>query len=860
MAVTACGGGGGDSSSSPSASATTKALSGVAATGSAIVDATVTIKDSKGATATTKTDTTGSYTFTEAQLSGFTAPFVVQVSGGNIGSATGPANTSSLFSVATSASGSTANITPLTTMLVAALSGQQPSDFFSQIGTTAAPNAATLINSQALATAQSQVINTLKSLGVSGSDLNSIGDFLAGTLQAATSTSSTGNVYDNLLDIIAANPSINIAAVTTQIAVETVTNNGGKSPTGGTPITQSTAINEDTYGGCMAGLVAGNSISGVSKITLTEQPEDRAHWIYTSYKLSDFDPATGNAGWNASRGEDTEGAAATKLIEFPEKTITDFTNDTGSTTTAITRPYKYIVSSQSSANGSKLLKPWYLDLNDYWSPAGRIYWGYKEEGNDDNPGDVGVGKNYQFGFTYKSDRPADLALDGLKKDVEVKYGPLTRTYLKNTDKTGSITYSHTYVGSEIITTKLGAIKACKYTENGNVTHSYAAGAKASDATNITFKTTIWTAPTLGVIRRDYEETGLNSDSKKVWSASQSRELTSIVVGNTNYGSAILNDSTFGACMKSTKLPSSLTATDTSLAAQNLMGSVFEYTANYNGSGYNFNWRKDAYVQSSKVGQATNYVKFAGNDPLVSVNAKVEPYYFVVPGQYQGSVSSYANLQALSNTPAGTTPSGSSLATNFKLNGFAYSDAATNAWLGWREEGDANNPSSSGLVGPSQYFMQAFAAKWDAFPAFWNGGLRKNVPVTDMRTQAVKASWIGGGNDIDPRDMKTEALYTGRGQVTTALGSFDTCVLKTTYTITWPSWNTAKAGWKVVEVNTEHHVPGLGVVYMTDVEDDYTDAANPTVTQWYSNKARELRHAIIKGKQYGTLPAGVNPLP
>ena len=128
LGLSACGGGGGSSSGSSGSSAGT--ISGVAATGKAIADATVTLIDSKGKTATGTTNGNGVFTI---NTSGLTPPFLLAVKS-NAGSTSGMY----LYSVSDSASPATINITPLTDMIIRA--------WYQMQGTNAAAAAGALIN------------------------------------------------------------------------------------------------------------------------------------------------------------------------------------------------------------------------------------------------------------------------------------------------------------------------------------------------------------------------------------------------------------------------------------------------------------------------------------------------------------------------------------------------------------------------------------------------------------------------------------------------------------------------------------------------------------------------------------------
>jgi len=114
--LSACGGGGGSSSGSSTPPASI--LSGVAAVGTPIVNGNINVVCAAGGAlpnATTTNSTTGTYSVT---LSGQTLPCAVQVSGVTINGIT---NTMPYHSIAISTG--TVNITPLSDLLVANLTG-----------------------------------------------------------------------------------------------------------------------------------------------------------------------------------------------------------------------------------------------------------------------------------------------------------------------------------------------------------------------------------------------------------------------------------------------------------------------------------------------------------------------------------------------------------------------------------------------------------------------------------------------------------------------------------------------------------------------------------------------------------------
>lgn len=130
IAVAACGGGGGGVGGSGTPVATT--LSGVAAVGSPIVNGSIIAICAAGSALSTTTSSTGTWQVTLSST--HTLPCAMQVSGGTINNAP---NTTPYHSIATSTG--TVNVTPLTDMLVANLTGTTtPSTWFAGLNATPA--------------------------------------------------------------------------------------------------------------------------------------------------------------------------------------------------------------------------------------------------------------------------------------------------------------------------------------------------------------------------------------------------------------------------------------------------------------------------------------------------------------------------------------------------------------------------------------------------------------------------------------------------------------------------------------------------------------------------------------------------
>lgn len=179
MTLAACGGGGGAGSGTTSGTS----ISGVAATGAAFGDASVTITDANGtATSCGSTNTTtGAYTCTLP--SSAVAPFVLRA----LSTETGIA----LFSVLPEKKDSTANITPLTNAIAAALSPTgDPSALASEIQANTATVTPTSVNNQ-VSLLQSGLQNVLTAASVTTFDP------IGGSL-----TAGSGTGMDKVLDTV----------------------------------------------------------------------------------------------------------------------------------------------------------------------------------------------------------------------------------------------------------------------------------------------------------------------------------------------------------------------------------------------------------------------------------------------------------------------------------------------------------------------------------------------------------------------------------------------------------------------------------------------------------------------------------
>ncbi|HEX3140150.1 MAG TPA: hypothetical protein VHQ87_08855 [Rhizobacter sp.] len=218
--LAACGGGGDTAApaapNQPSNPASIT-LTGVVAKGAALAGASVEAKCAAGV-GTATTTTTGSYsiTITSGALPCVLEAVALPADGGMV-----------LHSVATTGA-PTANITPLTELLVAQLTGQDPALYMDNVVVS---TLATAVTTTTVNTAQTAVVNTLTAAGVDTTGLAST-SLVSGTLVAASSGVS-GNAYDQVLDSLAstiASAGTSLTALTTTVANTSAGSQGSTDP------------------------------------------------------------------------------------------------------------------------------------------------------------------------------------------------------------------------------------------------------------------------------------------------------------------------------------------------------------------------------------------------------------------------------------------------------------------------------------------------------------------------------------------------------------------------------------------------------------------------------------------------------
>ncbi|MBB5190907.1 hypothetical protein HNQ50_001630 [Silvimonas terrae] len=794
--LAACGGGGGSSDATGTGTQTT-AMTGTVATGQVMAGATVTVKDSNGKIVTTTSDANGNYTLSPSVLAGLVSPLIIKASNGQPGS--------DLYSV--SATGGTTNVTPLTSMIVAALSGQMPADFFALAGSSS--KATALINATTIASARQQVQAALTAAGV---DPTNIGDYFSTPIVV-------GNAADQVLENTSATlPSLN--AFIAQLAQATTQSNGGTPPSGGTPA--SASVNTSSYGGCMTDLALNSPLpASVTQSPLTALPDINARWIATSYKQASFD-VSGNQTWSASRGADTEGTTNAAVWEMQPRQSSASFQDSNGPVSVQTQPTRLVV---RSSNGDATA--WFLNLNDYYAPVGGAYLGYQEHGSPENPAYLQLGSDHVSGFYYAASQKAELALDVLTGSGNT-YSRI-RFQLGDKSKVAwQDNYTVTFSGKQAISTPLGSLNVCSYTAKGTIT-------KADNSAKVSYQTVIYAAPTLGAVRREYSESDTNASGGVTFTMTNNRDLVGAVVGHTNYGQSLLpDDSTLESCLKSTTLPASLTgSSDTAHSAQTLYRFDKDLVGNYsNGVATDWSWRNSSQVIQDTPSYYNYFAAVDGQPTILSWGSQVADRYFV-----NGSWTGNGALPA-------SRPAGANNGVTWALNGHTL-QTASGTPAGWGQEGDPTNNPAAQVDGT--YFQRVFYDANNALPVVWLNGMRKNETVSGAVFRYEQNSWLQPSGAFKTTLQISAYTYNGRATVTTPLGTFATCKVSSSVTQTQTG-----VSYNVTETDVEHHVPQLGIVYSTSDEVDQTDINNPGQTTWSSSKIKVLTGKLVGGTLYGSL--------
>lgn len=180
--LSGCGGGGGGGST---ATTSTLSISGVAATGAAISLGSVEAKCATG-TGTAITNADGTYT---VSVSGGAQPCILR--------AIDPVTKTELHSIV-EAGATTANITPVTSLVVANTLGDEPATAFTNFDATARAK----VTSTNISTAVTRVQALTAAMGSGDADMTGI-DFMKGSMTAATADAS-GDATDKKIDALMA--------------------------------------------------------------------------------------------------------------------------------------------------------------------------------------------------------------------------------------------------------------------------------------------------------------------------------------------------------------------------------------------------------------------------------------------------------------------------------------------------------------------------------------------------------------------------------------------------------------------------------------------------------------------------------
>lgn len=185
MVLVACGGGG---TSDSGEAAVPVRISGVVATGAALVEATVTARCASGPVVSATSGSGGDYAL---DVDARALPCLLEAVSAN--------KTQTLHSVAIGSAENpavTAHVTPLTELLVAQLAGVTPSSFMAKASTGTLGATITPAN---IASAQATVVSVLRLMGVSAAPIT---DVLRQPLVAASAVQ-RGNAHDKVLDALA---------------------------------------------------------------------------------------------------------------------------------------------------------------------------------------------------------------------------------------------------------------------------------------------------------------------------------------------------------------------------------------------------------------------------------------------------------------------------------------------------------------------------------------------------------------------------------------------------------------------------------------------------------------------------------
>lgn len=304
LMLTACGGGGSDAPApapTPAPPPAALSLSGVVAKGAALNGAAVSAKCATG-TGTATAGADGSYTLA---ITGGALPCVLEAVAGS----------DKLHSAATTAK---ANITPLTELMVAQMSGQAPATWFTAATAASLGDSVTTVK---LASAQTAVLAVLTAAGV---DTSKAGDFVSGALVAANG-STTGSDQDKVLDAIAGK--LTAAGTTLAQLAGTVASSGSTATATASALAPElllkpaaascSALRATDYWVVITGVIGGDAVQKVrigidanKAATLTPYTSADGTTLGASVSLT----ANGNCRFTSSQGDDVMVAPSGVII------------------------------------------------------------------------------------------------------------------------------------------------------------------------------------------------------------------------------------------------------------------------------------------------------------------------------------------------------------------------------------------------------------------------------------------------------------------------------------------------------------------------------------------------------------------
>lgn len=214
IALAACGGSDDPPAAAPPPAVTTLKLSGTAATGAAIGGAEVQARCAAG-TGSASTSASGRYSI---DMAGASLPCLLRVTA---------ADGTELHSLASTlddgrSDAATANITPVSELVVAQLGGQAPAEFFAAFDA----EGAAAVSAEAVRQAVDHVVAVLKAAGI---DLSGVGQVLSAPLVAAAE-GAPGDDFDQKLDALMAQ--LKASGTTLTSVIESMARNSPAAPPG----------------------------------------------------------------------------------------------------------------------------------------------------------------------------------------------------------------------------------------------------------------------------------------------------------------------------------------------------------------------------------------------------------------------------------------------------------------------------------------------------------------------------------------------------------------------------------------------------------------------------------------------------